>query len=124
MSIIQVSTLNHTWFIDLDGTILKHNGHLSEGDCLLTGVKEFWKQIPSGDIIVILSARLESEKDNSLAYLTQHGLRYNYAIFNLPTGERILINDMKPSGLKTAIALNIARDEGIQNHVIEINHEI
>jgi hypothetical protein len=40
--------LGHTWFIDLDGTILKHNGYLTNNDELLPGVKEFWNSIPAG----------------------------------------------------------------------------
>ena len=31
-------------------------------------------------------------------------------IYELPYGERILINDQKPSGLKTSIAVNTERD--------------
>ena len=31
----------------------------------------------------------------------------------MPTGERILINDIKPSGLRTALAINVKRDEGL-----------
>lgn len=32
-------------------------------------------------------------------------------IYNAPYGERILINDSKPSGLKTALAYSTKRDE-------------
>ena len=37
---------------------------------------------------------------------------YNYAIFDLPLGERIVVNDLKPEGLKTAIAWNVERNLG------------
>ena len=34
--------MGHTWFVDLDGTILKHNGYiLDKKDTLLKGVKNF-----------------------------------------------------------------------------------
>ena len=37
--------LNHTWFIDLDGTILKHNGYIADKkDTLLKGVKDFLRK--------------------------------------------------------------------------------
>ena len=37
--------LSHTWFIDLDGTILEHNAYLNENkDKLLKGVKLFLKK--------------------------------------------------------------------------------
>jgi hydroxymethylpyrimidine pyrophosphatase-like HAD family hydrolase len=106
--------LGHTWFIDLDGTILKHNGYLTDGDELLPGVKEFWKSIPAGDCIIITTGRSKEYKESSLQILKDNDLRYNYAIFDLPLGERIVINDLKPNGLQTAIAWNIERDKGLK----------
>ena len=39
--------MGHTWFVDLDGNILKHNGYiLDKKDTLLKGVKKFFSQIP------------------------------------------------------------------------------
>jgi hypothetical protein len=35
-------------------------------------------------------------------------------LFDLPTGERLLINDKKPDGTKTAYSININRNEGIK----------
>ncbi|PAF43648.1 KpsF/GutQ family sugar-phosphate isomerase, partial [Helicobacter sp. 11S02629-2] len=37
-------------------------------------------------------------------------IRYDYLLHSLPVGERILVNDTKPSGLKCAYALNVKRD--------------
>lgn len=37
-------------------------------------------------------------------------MRYNEIIFNAPYGERVLVNDKKTSGMKTAIAVNTQRD--------------
>ena len=31
----------------------------------------------------------------------------------MPNGERILVNDIKPSGLKTAYSYNLTRDTGL-----------
>ena len=45
--------IGHTWFIDLDGTILKHNGYIIDGqDSLLDGVKKFFSRIPKKDKII------------------------------------------------------------------------
>jgi hypothetical protein len=109
-----ISSLAHTWLIDIDGTVLRHNGHLNLIDEPLPGVVEFWKQIPQKDYIVLLSARPIDYMGMTLALLESHGIRYDRALFGVPTGERILINDCKPSGLKTAIAVNLSRDEGLQ----------
>lgn len=103
--------LNHTWFIDLDGTILKHNGYLDGNEELLPGVKELWNSIPSEDYIIITTGRDEKFRQASLKVLDDHGIRYNLAIFGLPLGERIIINDTKPE-LKTAIAWNVERNKG------------
>lgn len=105
--------LDHTWFIDLDGTILKHNGYIEGKEELLPGVKELWNSIPENDFIIITTGRNESYRTESLKILDDNGLRYDYAIFGLPLGERIIINDSKPN-LKTAIAWNVERDKGFK----------
>jgi hypothetical protein len=115
MTQITVSTLAHTWLIDVDGTLLVHNGHLHGGDRLLPGVQAFWAKIPPDDMIVLLSARHEHEREAALALLDAAGLRYDQALFGLPRGERVLINDNKPGGLVTALAVCLARDEGLAN---------
>lgn len=104
--------LGHTWFIDLDGTVLKHNGYINGGDELLPGVRELWAEIPAGDAIVIVTGRAPEWKESTLAYLDSQGLRYNHAIFGLPLGERIVLNDPKPNGLVTALAWSVPRDGG------------
>lgn len=106
------TNLGHTWFIDLDGTILNHNGYINGDDHLLPGVKELWAFIPEGDCIIITSGREEKYKEISLKILNDNGLRYDHAVFGLPLGERIVINDLKPEGLKTAIAWNVERNKG------------
>jgi hydroxymethylpyrimidine pyrophosphatase-like HAD family hydrolase len=108
----KLSELPHTWFIDLDGTVLLHNAHLSGQDELLPGVKEFWNQIPQEDFIVITTGRSTAYKKSTLKFLKEHNLRFNAALFELPLGERIIINDIKPAGLKTAISWNVERNQG------------
>lgn len=110
---IQLSKrFGHTWFIDLDGTVLRHNGSMTEPDELLPGTREFWSQIPPGDAIVITTARDRSFATDTLKFLEDNNLRFDYAIFGIPQGERIVINDIKPRGLETAIAINLERDSG------------
>ena len=115
---LSLSSLPHTWIIDIDGTILKHNGHKEHGDQLLAGVKEFWQRIPPEDTINLMSAREEFYAKATLDFLCSSGLRYDQVIFGLPKGERILINDIKPSGLDTALAINVGRDEGLDELVL------
>ena len=111
---LTLSVLGKTWLIDLDGTVVKHNGHLADGhDTLLPGAEEFLKSIPEKDILIILTARKEEYREMTLSFLEENGIAYDHVIFNLPAGERILVNDIKPKGLKTAVAMNIERDKGI-----------
>lgn len=108
-----LSRLGHTWLIDIDGTLLKHNGYKAGGDELLPGVQAFWQSIPANDCIILLSAREECYRAMTLDFLRAAGLRFDQAIFGLPHGERLLLNDTKPRGLQTAIALNLERDAGL-----------
>jgi hypothetical protein len=106
-----MSTLPKTWILDLDGTLLKHNGYKIDGkDSLLPGAKEYVDSIPDEDRIVILTSRTDEYKEMTLDYLAEVGIRYDDIIFNIPYGERIVVNDRKPSGLDMAVAFNLDRD--------------
>ena len=110
-----LSPLGHTWFLDLDGTLVKHNGYLTEaGDTLLEGAKAFLDQIPTDDLIVIVTARTPEYREATEAFLRDSGIRYDHLIDSAPYGERILVNDAKPSGLQTAIAVSSARDTALK----------
>lgn len=104
--------LNRTWIIDLDGTIFEHNSYIEGQDVLLSGVKQLWDSFLPNDMIIIVTARGESERNNTIDSLQIHGLRFDHIIFGAPTGERVIINDIKPEGLKTAIAWNVERNFG------------
>lgn len=119
-----LSTLPKTWLIDLDGTIVKHNGYLKEGDQLLPGVKEFFQKIPEDDTIIILTSRAETYREQTEKFLCENQIRYNMIIFGLPVGERILINDAKPRGLNTAHSITIERDKGLIDLMIELSEEL
>lgn len=108
---IVLSTLAKTWIFDLDGTIVKHNGYKIDGkDSLLPGAREYFKRIPHEDKILIITSRKEEYREETLKFLKDNGIRYDMILFDMPRGERILINDRKPSGLNMAVALNTARD--------------
>lgn len=111
MSELVLSTLPKTWIFDLDGTLLKHNGYKTDGtDTVLPGVKEYMDGIPAEDKIVILTSRTEEFREMTLTFLKEQKIRYDEIIFNMPMGERIVVNDRKPSGLDMAVAVNLDRD--------------
>lgn len=106
-----LSPLGHTWIFDLDGTLLKHNGYKTEnGDTVLPGVLDFIQKIPNTDMIIIITSRPEANRAQTEHFLKKTGIKYNHIIFDAPPGERILINDTKPSGLITAISIKGNRD--------------
>ncbi len=113
-----LSTLPKTWVLDLDGTILKHNGYKIDGvDTLLPGAKEYLDQIPEEDYILILTSRTDEYRDQTISFLKENGIRYNEILFNIPMGERIVVNDRKPSGLDMAFAINMDRDKFVAVNV-------
>ena len=112
MNELVLSTLGHTWILDLDGTIVKHNGYKLDGyDTLLDGALEFLTSIPDSDMIVYITSRTSDLKDMTERFLAEQGIKFDHIIYNAPFGERILINDRKPSGLDVAITVNVKRDE-------------
>lgn len=108
---LTLSTLHKTWILDIDGTILKHNGYLQGNDVLLEGVKNFFENLPKGDKVILLTARRQEELESLQLFLAKEGIIYHHILCDIPLGERILVNDKKPSGLKTAFAINKERDE-------------
>ena len=112
MNKLTLSALGHTWILDLDGTIVKHNGYLIDGeDTFLPGAEAFLKGIPSQDMVIFVTSRKEEYRGLTEDFLMRHGIRYNHIIFEAPYGERILVNDAKPSGLKMAISINVSRNQ-------------
>lgn len=106
-----LSTLPKTWIFDLDGTLVKHDGYLLDGaDTLLDGVKEYMGGLPPEDRILILTSRKETYKTSTVRFLDENGIRYDAVLFDMPVGERIVVNDRKPSGIRMAVAVNCTRD--------------
>ncbi|MCQ2484510.1 MAG: hypothetical protein MJ168_04140 [Clostridia bacterium] len=123
MDNLEISTLGHTWLIDLDGTIVKHNGYKMYGkDVLLDGSLEFLNSIPEKDTIIFLTSRKKEFSQITEAFLNENNIRYDRIIYELPYGERILINDNKPSGLQMGYAINKDRDSGLSIEIDENNN--
>ena len=126
-------SLNKTWFIDIDGTIVKHlyNKDIDtaidslgkKSHTLETPIEKsiiFLKELPKEDTVVLTTARDGKHKDHTERMLRHYGVRYDRIMFDLRAGPRYLINDIKPVGtagntepLNTAYSLNVKRDEGI-----------
>ena len=115
-----LSAMSHTWILDMDGTIVKHNGYKLDGkDTFLDGALQFLKTISEKDLVIFITSRPKEYKDETEGFLKENGIRYDHIIYDAPHGERIMINDDKPSGLKTAYAIHTTRDKWCALHVRE-----
>lgn len=113
--VIKVSTLGKTWILDLDGTVVKHNGYKIDGeDTLLPNAAEFFRStVSEKDMVIFVTSRTSEQGEKTERFLQKEHIPYDHIIYGAPYGERILINDKKPSGLGTAIAVNTERDQFI-----------
>ena len=108
-----------TLFVDLDGTILKHQHTISDVYAnppeLLPGVTEklnTWDS--SGHRIILVTARKESTREATTRQLQQFGIAYDQLVMGVSSGQRVLIND-KLSELDPdrAVGINVVTDEGL-----------
>ena len=119
-----LSALAHTWILDLDGTIVKHNGYLLDGrDSLLDGAEVFLSEIPKEDMVVFVTSRKEEYRERTEKFLQENGIRYDTIIYGAPYGERILLNDRKPSGLTMGYAVNKNRDSN-EFPMVEVDEKL
>ncbi len=110
-NVLILSILPKTWIFDLDGTLVKHNGYKIDGDdTLLDGAKEYISSLPKDDFILIFTSRKEEYREMTISFLKDNGVRYDVIMFNMSMGERIVVNDRKPSGIDMAVAVNIDRN--------------
>jgi hypothetical protein len=119
-----MSPLSKTWILDLDGTLVVHNGYKNGEDELLPGVKAFLERIPADDYILIVTSREHEVRERTEGFLKQEGIRYDRILFEMPMGERILINDDKPSGLPCAYAVRRRRNQGMEDLRLEIDDSL
>ena len=111
MKNLVLSPLAKTWILDLDGTIVKHNGYKIDGhDTLLEGAKEFLSSIKSDDMVIFITSRTADCAPLTEKFLKDNGIRDDSIIWNAPYGERILVNDDKPSGLSMCYGVRKTRD--------------
>ena len=84
---VNLSPMPKTWILDLDGTIVVHDGPYILGhDKFLPGAKEFLDGISEDDMIIFLTARGEWEKEHTLRFLKENHVRYDHIIFGAGAG--------------------------------------
>lgn len=110
-----------TLFIDIDGTILKHNHVISEtyanDPVILPGVlKKFNEWDSRGHKIILVTARKESTRAITEKHLQSLGLAYDQLIMGVTSGPRIVINDvLKFNDPERALGINVITDQGFND---------
>jgi hydroxymethylpyrimidine pyrophosphatase-like HAD family hydrolase len=111
-----------TIFIDLDGTLIFHNSGLS-----LDG-KSIGKVVPidinifdkltkfqkSGGKVIVTTARPANSNSSLISQIESFNFKPDQIIFGLTGGQRLLVNDIKPTAPhnRSALSVNIARNSG------------
>ena len=103
-----------TWFIDFDGTLVHHKSHMKDEDYILDDTKVFFEtKVEQNDYVIITTARSKDHKERIENFLKKHNIKVDLILCGLPSGARILINDIKPDGMITAYSYNLERDKGV-----------
>jgi phosphoglycolate phosphatase-like HAD superfamily hydrolase len=110
-----------TIICDIDGTLVFHHGdaftQFYEEPTLLPGVLEKFRQWSDRAYnIVLITGRRESERTMTEKQLCKLGIFYDQLIMGVGGGQRVLINDLKPSSEEpTAIAFSLKRNAGLSD---------
>jgi len=113
--------MKKTLFIDIDGTLFKHKGNLSnilfeESEILPGVIDKLNKWNADGHKIILTTGRTESMRKRTEEQLQKNGIFYDQLIMGLTRGERVIINDLKPNNnMNTATAIEIPRNVGLIN---------
>jgi hypothetical protein len=123
--------MNKTFFCDIDGTLLKHHGHsclhkamMSPPEILPNVIETLdnWKY--NEHCIILTTGRPESMRRITEEQLEKVGIFYDMLIMGLPHGERIVVNDNKPTLSETAIGITVERNKGFtENTFSRIKNE-
>ncbi len=114
--------MSKTLFIDIDGTLIKHDKSVSDQhrlkeypDTALPGTLEKlieWEK--KGYKIILTTGRRECWREFTEKQLYGMGIWYDKLIMGLGCGPRVLINDLKPGNEQLmATAINLVRNVGV-----------
>jgi ribonucleotide monophosphatase NagD (HAD superfamily) len=109
-----------TIICDIDGVLMQHhNIGLSaqlKSETIGGVVEKINEWDAKGYNIILITGRRESMRGETVQQLATFKIFYDFLIMGAGGGDRILINDRKPhSDRDTAYAINLTRNDGIQN---------
>ena len=110
-----------TVFCDIDGTLIDHDSPIEsfkseyKMKLLSNTLQKLLEWDQKGYNIILTTGRKESLRNITETQLSKVGIFYDQLIMGIGGGARYIINDRKPDGTDTSYAINLNRNEGIQN---------
>ncbi len=114
-------TKNPTFFVDIDGTIVKYRKFSELSTAILTPIQDVIdfinKSYDDGCHIVITTARPQSFELFTKQELEKLGVKYHQMLMGIGRGIRVVLNDKDPDApeLPRAWGINFTRDQGLKD---------
>ena len=112
---------------DIDGVLFRHNSNsttiYSENVLIKNCCNKLLEWKKQNKKIILMTARSKNTKIELEKLLMDNNIYFDELIMGVNPGTRYIINDIKPSHIftKQAIALNVSRDDGIDNLICNEN---
>lgn len=110
-----------TIFCDIDGTLVKHKSPVEtssedvELEILEGTLNKLLEWDKKGYNIILITGRRESARKITEKQLAKIGVIYDQLIMGIGGGVRVIINDSKPDGENTSVAITVPRNFGIKD---------
>jgi len=114
-------TKHPTYFVDIDGTIVKYRKFSELSTSILTPIQDVIdfinKSYDEGCHIVITTARPNNFELFTKQELEKLGVKYHQMIMGIGRGTRIVLNDKDPQApeIPRAWGINFIRDQGFKD---------
>lgn len=110
---------NPTFFVDIDGTIVKYRKFSELATATLTPIQDVIDYVNSqyeyGSVIIITTARPETYREYTKKELEKLGVKYHQLVMDCGRGTRVILNDMDPENpIQRAVGINFVRDGGFE----------
>lgn len=109
---------NPTFFVDIDGTIVKYRKFANLEQSILEPIQEVIdylnNQYDSGSVIIVTTARPSQYELFTKQELEKIGLKYHQLVMDCGRGTRVIFNDKDPDApqIERAVGINFIRDGG------------
>jgi ribonucleotide monophosphatase NagD (HAD superfamily) len=116
---IDQATKNYTIFCDLDGTIWEQGDPCEiakpgyQPKMILGSIDKIREWDSKGFKIILTTGRKESLREVTVKQLSYAGVVYDQLVMGIGGGSRVLINDLRANGDKSAFVIQPKRNEGI-----------